>query len=668
MSSWRDNILDEFVPNISRLTIVSDPDALLTEEILATTLRERGFDVVEFNDAIEFRYAYESNYRSIWDQGKQTDLVIVLRLQEKEVENLPFDLLKSGRRLSFDLGSLFPNLSYPVIEKLDYSLLDKLFDAQQTYSPGRIGDNATKDFILRHVFGIAVELMSNEVDLLRALLRIHYTSLNISKSFTQRLVQLLKEKKAFAEWPLAELVPDKKSFFAFLQERWPIFLSRLQNSDRVKENSKSYGLEYGGPDSLPFDHEDIRIYIDNLFVEGKLAPITTNNIDFDIEQLENTSWIKSGIIESGRKTKVRISRLFDLIELEKPTKEFRYSDWILYAQKWSELTALIYTDSSKKEMERFTLLGNSLNENFSQWLNDHYSGLINLPPSNPVMLHHVARKMSRELENSNCSGVALIVLDGLALDQWITLKRVIENQSTDIVLRESAIFAWVPTLTSVSRQTIFSSKIPLYFPKSINTTNSEYGLWRQFWESNGLSRLDISYKRGLGDGDPIADLDSIFNPGRTKAIGLVVDKVDKIMHGMQLGSAGMHNQIRQWAEEGYMSKLIKYLLDNNYQIWLTSDHGNIECSGKGRPSEGSIAEIRGERVRVYPSEELRSNIMSKFSFAKEWNPIGLPKDYYPLVAEKRDAFIKNGDRIVGHGGISIEEVIVPFVKIERRSL
>ena len=62
VNSWRDTILNEFVPKISRLTIVSDPDALLTEEKLAVALRERGFDLIEFNDAIEFRYAYESNY------------------------------------------------------------------------------------------------------------------------------------------------------------------------------------------------------------------------------------------------------------------------------------------------------------------------------------------------------------------------------------------------------------------------------------------------------------------------------------------------------------------------------------------------------------------------------------------------------------------------------
>jgi hypothetical protein len=39
--------------------------------------------------------------------------------------------------------------------------------------------------------------------------------------------------------------------------------------------------------------------------------------------------------------------------------------------------------------------------------------------------------------------------------------------------------------------------------------------------------------------------------------------------------------------------------------------------------------------------------------------IGLPSNYFPLVASGRDAFVNPGDSIVGHGGISIEEVDLP---------
>lgn len=661
MSSWRDAILNDFVPNVSKLTLVADPDCLLTEEKLALELRGRGFDLIEFSDPVEFRYAYESKYRSIWDRGEHTDLVVVLRLQDAELESLPYDLLQAGRKLSFNLGDLFPHLSYPVIEKLDRSLLDALFEAQRKSPPDRMGDNASKDFILRHVFGIAAELIANEVELLRALLRLHYGKLQIPLMLAERLIQVLKGHDGFKAWPLSEIVPDDEAFFAFLQERWPLFLSRLGSANQVREDSPEYGLKYPGPDRLPFDHQDIKVYIDNLFLEGKLTPVEATDIEVDAG-----SWVRSGIATSGvDNDALRISRLFDLVEKELPTAEARYSDWTAFALKWAELSSLVHCGNSTEYQTRLREIGDALNSTFAGWLTDHYSSLINLPPTNPAMLHHVPRRLARDIEDSGSSRVALIVVDGLALDQWVTIRQLLQKQDANLVMRESATFAWIPTLTSVSRQSIFSGKPPLYFPSSINSTNSEEKLWKQFWEGHGLSRLDVAYQRGLGDGDAVGVLDSAIHPGKTKAVGLVVDKVDKIMHGMQLGSAGMHNQIKQWCHAGFLSAMVGQLLDYGYEVWLTADHGNIQCEGKGRPSEGVIAETRGERVRVYPTPELRAQVAGAFPFAHEWQPVGLPADYFPLVAGARDAFVNPGDAIVGHGGVAIEEVIVPLVKFER---
>ncbi len=661
MSSWRDAILNDFVPNVSKLTLVADPDCLLTEEKLALELRGRGFDLIEFSDPVEFRYAYESKYRSIWDRGEHTDLVVVLRLQDAELESLPYDLLQAGRKLSFNLGDLFPNLSYPVIEKLDRSLLDSLFEAQRKSPPDRMGDNATKDFILRHVFGIAAELIVNEVELLRALLRLHYSKLQLPLMLAERLIQVLNGHDGFKTWPLPEIVPDEEAFFAFLQERWPVFLARLVKANQIKEDPPEVSLKYPGPDLLPFDHQDIKVYIDNLFIEGKLAPVHGDHIEVDAE-----SWVRSGIAMAGVDDEaLRVSRLFDLVEKELPTAEARYSDWTAFALKWAELSSLVHCGNSTEHQTRLREIGDALNTTFAGWLAGHYSSLINLPPTNPAMLHHVPRRLARNIEDSSSSRAALIVVDGLALDQWVTIRQLLQKQDANLVMRESATFAWIPTLTSVSRQSIFSGKPPLYFPSTINSTHSEEKLWKQFWEGHGLSRLDIAYQRGLGDGDASNVLDAAIHPGKTKVVGLVVDKVDKIMHGMQLGSAGMHNQIKQWCQGGFLAALIGHLLDYGYEVWLTADHGNIECDGKGRPSEGVIAETRGERVRVYPTPELRTQVAEAFTFAHEWQPVGLPADYFPLVAGGRDAFVNPGDAIVGHGGIAIEEVIVPLVKFER---
>lgn len=680
MNSWRDAILNDFVPNVSKLTLVADPDSLLTEEKLALELRQRGFELIEFNDPIEFRYAYESKYRSLWDRGEHTDLVVILRLQNAELDSLPYDLLQSGRKLAFDLGGLFPSLSYPIIEKLDRSLLDALFEAQKKSPPDRLGDNATKDFILRHVFGIAAELITKDVDLLRALLRLHYktdtevlkprghgragtATNNIPQALANRLVQVLKGHEGFYDWPLDELVPDAEAFFAFLQERWPVFLNRLNTADQLCEEVLSYGLKYPGPENIPFDHQDIRVYIDNLFVEGKLTPVTKPDIT-----IGTGSWLRCGILEADANNEaVRIPRLFERVEKELPSEESRYSDWTAFALKLAELSALIHCGQDETDKTRLSGLSEALNLTFAKWLTANYASLINLPPTNPAMLHHIPRRLARDMEDATGKRIALVVVDGLALDQWVTLRQILHEQDTSLVMRESATFAWIPTLTSVSRQSIFSGKPPLYFPSSINSTNNEGNLWRQFWEGIGLSRLDIAYQRGLGDGDIANVLDATIHPGKTKALGLVIDKIDKIMHGMQLGAAGMHNQIKQWCQGGFFISLIGYLLDHGYEVWMTSDHGNIECRGKGRPAEGAIAETRGERVRIYPTPELRTSVANKFTFAHEWQPIGLPSGYFPLVAGGNDAFISPGDSIVGHGGISLEEVIVPLVKFERRT-
>lgn len=663
MTNWRDSILRDFVPNVSKLTLVADPDGLLTEERLALQLRERGFDLIEFNDSVEFRFAYESKYRSIWDQGEHTDLVVILRLQNGALESMPYDLLQSGRKLSFNLGELFPNLSYPVIEKIDRSLLDAIFEAQSKNAPERIGDNATKDFILRHVFRIAAELVTNEVELLRALLRLHYGQVRIPQVLADRLIDSLEGNAVLKSWPLDKIVADEQAFFSFLQERWPLFLRKFGKEDQVAEEFSEYQLNYSGPTLLPFDHQDIRVYVDNLFVEGKLAPVHVLDINADPK-----AWFRCGIVDSHKEDeRVRSNRLFEIVEHAIPNSESRYSDWTAFAFKWAELSALVHCGKCEASRTRLLDVGSSINCIFETWLTAHYSSLINLPPTNPAMVHHVPRLLARHLEESASLRVAMIVVDGLALDQWVTVRQYLKEQDSSLVIREAATFAWIPTFTSVSRQAIFSGKPPLYFPSSIYTTSGESGLWRQFWEANGIPRMDVVYQKSLGEGESKGLLDTLILPGKTRVVGLVIDMVDKIMHGMQLGAAGMHNQIKQWCEGRFLSSMIGHLMDCGFDVWMTADHGNIESRGAGKPNEGAIAETRGQRARVYPTQELRSQVANSLSFAHSWEPIGLPPDFFPLLARDRAAFIAIGDSIVGHGGIAIEEVIVPLIRFERRT-
>jgi hypothetical protein len=667
MGSWRDQILSEFTPQVARLTLVADPDGLLLEEGVLEGIRERGFELIPFEDHVAFRYAYESKFRSRWDRGEKTDLVVVLRSASRDLDALPYDLLHAGRKLSFNLGDLFPNLSYPVVAALDRADLDALFDAQLRHAPGQLGDNSTKEFILRHVFDIAPELIKEPKDLLLVLLRRHYRGRRIPAILDERFIQVLRQNGLFEDWPLEAIIPDAQAFFAFLQERWPVFLDSLvkPKDAAVHEDAADYGFEFPGPTLLPFDHHDVRIYIDNLFLEGLLQPVPHEQ-----SQALAKTWVAYGIkvspVENRRR---RMEGLLDSIEKTIPSVEARHGEWLHFAYRWAELVALeLEPDITLAEeyRERLEALRPRIDSALTGWVVKRYASLINLPPAPPVMLHHIPRFLARSLGDDPHTKIAYLVVDGLALDQWIALREVLGELDSKLRFRESAVFAWIPTITSVSRQAAFAGKPPIYFPASIHTTDKEPGLWTQFWVDQGLTQHEVAYSKGLSNGD-MDEVSELLSRPRLRVVGLVIDKVDRIMHGMELGSAGMHNQVRQWARQGFMRDLLSLLQTQGFQVYLASDHGNIEAKGVGRPAEGAVADLRGERVRVYSDPRLRAQIKERFPESLEWPSVGLPEDYLALIAPNRAAFVRAGETLVGHGGISVEELLVPLVQIERRN-
>ena len=155
--------------------------------------------------------------------------------------------------------------------------------------------------------------------------------------------------------------------------------------------------------------------------------------------------------------------------------------------------------------------------------------------------------------------------------------------------------------------------------------------------------------KGLGDGSANPVIESISS--NVRVVGLVVDKVDRIMHGMELGTAGMHNQVRQWSTQKYLFDLFDGSMISDFQSYLTSDHGNIEAQGFGRPTEGAAADLRGERVRVYPDKNLRTQVKTLFPSAIEWEPDGLPNNYLPLIASARNAFIRREKPLLVMAGL-----------------
>ena len=671
MHSWRDAILKEFTPQAARLTIAADPDGLLLEEGVLEAIAERGFELMAFEDHVAFRYAYESRFRSRWDRGEHADLVVGVRAPASDLRALPHDLLRAGRQVWFTLGELFPNLSYPVIDTLERSHLDALYEGQIRKPPGRpLGDGPTAEFVLRHVFGIAPETIRQESDLLRLLLRRHYRDLRVPATLDHHLLRLLRQNTLFATWPLNEIVTDRDAFFAFLQERWPIFLDgQTAGEASIHEPAPpaaTTALRYTGPTRIPFGHGDVRVYVDNLFMEGFLRPVKHPSAE-----RWAGSWEITGVkTDPEADLKRRIEALLASIEEWIPEQTAPHQDWLGFARRWAQVNALVFGpdigDRSDDGRSRYHGVRDRIDAAFTAWIDQRFGTLHNQPPLPPVMTHHVARMLARTLDESADAKAALVVVDGLSLDQWVTVHGVLSHQRPGLRYGEDCLFAWIPTLTMVSRQACFAGRAPLYFPSSIHTTDREPAAWQRFWVEEGLSPAAVGYEKNLRDHPDLARVAQLVSQPRMRAVGLVVDAVDKIMHGMALGQSGMHNQVRQWAGQGFLAALIDVLIDHGFSVFLTSDHGNIETTGCGRPREGAAADLRGERVRVYPDPALRGRVEERFPGAIAWPPVGLPDDYLALIAPGRSSFVLPSARPVAHGGITLEEVVVPLVRIDRK--
>ena len=679
---WREPILKYFTPEIAaatRLTIVADPDHLLTEQDILDALRERGYDLVPFDDHVAFRFAYESRYRRHWDRGDNTNLVVVLRTPRDDVDCLPFDLLEQARRhercLSFTVGALFPNLVPNVVAELDRADFDAIYDAQRQQEPGTIGTNATKDFILRHVFEVAPELIKKPADLLHVLLRRHYCGRSFPPSLDDRFVHLLQESGRWPDWPLEQIVPNRTAFLSFLQERWPIFLQRRihARTDQAREPEPPYGLRFRGPFDIPFDHDDVKIYIDNLFLEGHLVPT-------DLVSRKDIAdpWMLVGVASEDDAVgeRERFTRISERLEKELPNADAGHREWAGYSRLWGEWAASrwqLEDQQPEAVREGCTRLHDAIEARFSAWMTGHFASLYNLSfVQRPVMVHHVPHHIARGFTRTGAGPTrrhALLVVDGLALDQWVVVRNAMRGQLGDEVrFEEDVAFAWVPTLTGVSRQSIFAGEPPFIFGASLGSTHKEPDHWRRFWEERGATRQEIGYacqKKQEPDTTFFDRVRALTDHPRMRVLGLVVGTVDQSMHGVVTGSRGLHSVVRDWAQSGALGRLATSLLDDDFDVFITADHGNIEGVGIGKPNVGAVADERGERVHVFTDELTRLSVHGQYPGSLPWPQIGLPETYHALLAPGRSAFIHEGKTTVAHGGIALEEVLVPFIRLQR---
>ncbi|MEQ8192319.1 MAG: BREX-3 system phosphatase PglZ, partial [Candidatus Eremiobacterota bacterium] len=495
----------------------------------------------------------------------------------------------------------------------------------------------------------------------------HYCDEFYPSSIDEYLMEVFSSK--FQDIPL-EILLKRESFLAYLQKEWEIFLLSY-----VDESKKSI---------VPFDNKDIKVYMDNYFLEGLLRPVLI------YKPAKIPVWARPGLIGDNREEDMeRFKKLFEIIKEEIPSEKSPCNDWLNFAVKWAKCLKTyheIKKPSDREEIEQFHLnieepfeqLHLQIEEKFGKWMIDRYSPIISLSYyPHPRMVHKILPYISYKLKEE--SKAALIIIDGMSLDEWLLVKEcLVDNEAFQMI--ENRIFAMVPTITSVSRQSILSGRLPKEFSFTdntteettsreisscygkqnfINTTAKEETFWKNFWEKEGKKKPFFLKNQKF------TEISVYGDAMNSSVMAVIINDIDDANHDSKGNRGVVYSTIKYWINEGIFSRFIKELLLADFTVYITSDHGNISTIGTGMLKDRNLSESKGKRAHIFENVE-RRDIALKNERGIKWIDAGLPDNYFPLLATGKEAFTKEDEKNICHGGISLEEVIVPFIEIRRK--
>lgn len=627
---WSEKIASYFTGD-GYIYIVADEYNILSKSDIKRLLQQQNRILHFYKDLVAFRSVYESSFRHVKRAERQTLLIII---QNDQFNQIPFDVYEQAVHVTLSFNKLFPDLEPSVLRQCTPLIYESVY-MQQVDILQPLNTLETSDFLLNIVYGVHVENISNDIALIKSGL-MYYDNFDqgLPKILLKRLKQLLSSPSKYVSLDCSSIFHSKEEFSRFLNLKWQHYISTFTNFkiQQIDEQQHSYGIDY-------FSDPFIRKYLEQYIEPIQIA----NNYPFE-------PWMLPGL--SIQEEIPVIKSIF-----KEDYSSFERNDWLEFASAFGQfqqqtLVGQVNGDL-KKEISR-------ANEAFNLWMIQHFQQIRSLPiVPKPKMVHQIPHYLARKADKK----IALIVLDGMSFTQWHLIKDHLHANSWNF--EENAVFAWVPSVTAVSRQAIFSGMEPRFFEETIATTRKEKALWTTFWEQQGFSKQNIAYEKSLGLESYNRDkLAYQFSPA-IRIYGAVIDVIDQFMHGATQGLKTVQSELKMWLNSNYLELFFEDLRIAGYEIYLTADHGNVECIGTGRISQGVTVKSKGERVRSYTSENIRNQTAREHTNTLIWNDSSLPQNYHVLLAQKNSAFVPKNDKIVTHGGIHLEEMIVPFVKVSK---
>ncbi len=330
------------------------------------------------------------------------------------------------------------------------------------------------------------------------------------------------------------------------------------------------------------------------------------------------------------------------------------------------------------------------NDAFAQYIKKNYKDWVNETVIDPDLSVDIVPNYLLE-PISNKEKVFFILIDNLRMDQWYELST---KLSDNFKIDESAYLSLLPTSTPFSRNAIFAG----LFPDEIFSRYPE--IWGYETEENmgmntfeeELFKLQLQrfgfegtqkFMKVYTDNANRAMYKNLQKEIGKDVIAMVYTFIDKFSHEVgdtsilkefvndELGYVSMTGS---WFENSELKKVIELMGSNGYKVIITSDHGSVwgkrplKLKG-GTNISKNLRYKHGSVLYTDDKKTMRINSPKEYRLPCEHSDdkyVLATSDYYFVYPSKYNANKKRYSDSLYHGGISMEEMILPIVVLEKK--
>ena len=345
-----------------------------------------------------------------------------------------------------------------------------------------------------------------------------------------------------------------------------------------------------------------------------------------------------------------------------------------------EMQDVLQTQKQEANIEFFKFIS----RNYASWVSPKTVDA-------PIMSNNVMKfKVLPHLEKG--TPLFFVLIDNLRFDQWKAIQPIFAESFR--IQEEDTFYSILPTATQYARNAIFAGLLPIDIEKQFQAEwkndddeggknlHEEHFLRAQL-KRLGKSDLKISYTKVTNNSDGQKLVDNIHNLLENDLNVIVYNFVDMLSHArteMEVlkelaGDETSYRSItRSWFEHSPLHQALKKIAEKNINLIIATDHGStrVKTPAKVIGDKQTTTNLRykhGRNLNYEPRDVLAfrdpreaglpvPNVNSSFIFAKGDIFLCYPNNYNHFVNYYRNTF--------QHGGVSLEEMIVPVVRMTKK--